>query len=56
MGTTGGVACAQASKVIIGTDGAISLMGGKDEVRGGHGFHDVIVTTGGGRTGGRETT
>ena len=56
MGATGGVACAQATKVTIDTDGAIPLMGKKDEVRGGQGFHDVIVTIEDGVTGGRETT
>ena len=56
VGDTGGVACAQAAKVTIDIDGAIPLMGEKDEVRGGQGFHDVIITIEDGVTGGRETT
>ena len=50
VGATEVVACAQAVKVTIDTDGAILVMGMKDEIRGGQGFHDVVVTTGGGRT------
>ena len=53
---TGGVACAQVVKVTIDMDGAIPLMGRKDEVRGGQGFHDVIITIEDGVVGGRETT
>ena len=56
MGATEGVACAQAVKVTIDTDGAILFMGRKDELRGGHGFHDVIITIEDGVTRGRETT
>ena len=56
VGATAGVACAQATKVTIGTDGAIPLMGGKDEVKGGHGFHEVVITKEGGMTGVREAT
>ena len=56
VGAIGGVACAQAVKVTIGMDGAIPLMGGKDEVRGGHGFHDVIIAIEYGVTRGREKT
>ena len=44
VGATRGVACAQAAKVTIDTNGSIPLMGGKDEVGGGQGFHDVIIT------------
>ena len=56
VGDTRGVACAQAVKFTIGIDGAISFMGRKDEVRGGHGFHDVIITIEDGVARGRETT
>ena len=56
VGATGGVACAQAMKFTIDMDGSIPLMGGKEEVRGGQGFHDVIITIEDGVTGGRETT
>ena len=42
------------TKVTIDTDGAILLMGIKDE--GGKGFHDVIITVKYGVTGGRVTT
>ena len=56
VGAIGGVACAEVTKVTIGMDGAILFMGGKDEVRGGHGFHDVIIAIEDGVTGGRETT
>ena len=56
VGATRGVACAQAAKVTIDTDGAISLMCGKYEVRGGQGFHDVIITIKDGVTGGRVST
>ena len=52
----GGIACVQAAKVSIETDGAISLMGGKDDVRGGEGFHEVNITGKCGMMGGRETT
>ena len=56
MGATRGVACAQAVKVTIETDGAIPLMGRNDEVKGGKGFHDVVITVKYGVTGGRLTT
>ena len=56
VGATGGVACAEITKFTMGTGGAIPLMGGKDEVRGGRGFHDVVITIEDGVTGGRETT
>ena len=56
MGVTGGVTCAEIMRVTMGTGGAIPLMGGKDEVRGGRGFHDVVIVIEDGVTGGRETT
>ena len=56
VGATGGVACAQAVKFTIEMDGAILLMGRKDEVTGGQGFHDVIITIEGGVIGGMEIT
>ena len=56
VGATKGVACAEITKVTIGTGGAIPFMGRKDEVKGGHGFHDVIITIEDGVIGGRETT
>ena len=56
VGAPRGVACAKIRKVTIGTGAAIPFMGGKDEVRGGHGFHDVIIRIEDGVTGGRETT
>ena len=56
VGASVGVSSAEIMKVTIGTGGAIPFMGGKDEVRGGHGFHDVIITIEYGVVGGRETT
>ena len=56
VGATLGAAYAQVAKVTIDIDGAIPLMGEKDEVRGGQGFHDVIITVEDGVTSGRETT
>ena len=56
VGATRGVAYAQAVKFTIDTNGAILIMGGKDEVRGGQGFHDVIITIEDEVTGERETT
>ena len=55
VGATKGVACADIMKVTIGMGGAIPFMGGKDEVRGGNGFHDVIIAIEYGVTRGRET-
>ena len=56
VGNALGEACAQVAKVTIDMDGAIPLMGGKDEVRGGKGFHDVVIRVKYGVTGGRVTT
>ena len=56
MGATGGVACAQAMKVTIDMNGAILLMGRKEEVRVGQGFHEVVITIEDGVTGERDTT
>ena len=56
VGAIGGVVCVQAMKVTIGMGGVIWFMGGKDEVKGGHGFHDVIITIEDGVTRGRDTT
>ena len=44
MRATGGIASAHAVEVNIDTDGIILFMGGKDKVRGGEGFHEVIKT------------
>ena len=48
IGWCGGISlgevCALVAKVTIDMDGAILLMSGKDEARGGKGFHDVIIT------------
>ena len=51
-----GATCAQVMKFTIGMDGVIPLMGGKDEVRGGKGFHDVVITVEYGVASGRVTT
>ena len=56
VGATGGVACVEIMKVTIGMGGAIPFMGGKDEVRGGHGFHDGIIIIEYRVTGGRDNT
>ena len=56
VGATGGVACAQTMKLTIDTDGDIPFMGGKDEVSGGQGFHNAIITIEYGVTGGKGTT
>ena len=44
VGAALGVDCSQVMKVTIDMDGAIPLMRGKDEVRGGKGFHDFVIT------------
>ena len=56
VGVALGTTCVQVAKVTIDMEGAIPLMGGKDEVRGGNNFHDVIITIEDGVIGGRETT
>ena len=56
VGAALGVACAQVMKATIYTVGAIPPMGGKYEVQGGKGFHDVFITKEGEIIGGSETT
>ena len=56
MRATGGIACAHAAEVNIDTYGVIPFMGGKDKVRGGEGFQEVIMTRKEGMTRRRETT
>ena len=51
-----GVVCAQVEKVTIDMDSSIPLMGRKDDVRGGEGFHEVSIIGKDGMMGGREAT
>ena len=56
VGATGGITCVEIIKFTMGMGASIPLMGGKDEVRGGRGFHDVFIAIEDGVTRGRDTT
>ena len=56
MRAIGGMAGTRATEVNMDRGGVIPVMGGKDEVMGGEGFQEDILTETEGMTRGRETT